>query len=373
MQASMDKVIRAMPKVELHAHLNGSISDKLLEHIKTISDCSDGYEPDVFPSIDSNGVLLDPINHSLDAVNDDKQSDTRRSLKECWNAFAKIHEVIQTPQDLYVATINVIAEFSKDNVIYLELRTGPKKVHNIPSKLSYIESVVKGITDAQNRFPIVVKLLISVDRKNGEQEALETVELSAIVAAKYPDIVVGIDVSGDPNYGNSTWIVNVMGEARRKGFKISCHLPEIVNPDEAIAFLEFGPERLGHGQFLHPLYGGTTELWELTKRKRIPVESCISSNIVSGVAVSVEDHIVKIFQKESLPYFICTDDMGVFRTTLSNEFRKLLTVVELSFQQIRNLCLDAVEHSFASTVEKERLTTIIQKWWLDVDCKSQGY
>lgn len=44
-----------------------------------------------------------------------------------------------------MATANVIAEFSQDNVIYLEIRTSPKKIHDIPSKLCYVEAVVKAI------------------------------------------------------------------------------------------------------------------------------------------------------------------------------------------------------------------------------------
>ncbi len=44
-----------------------------------------------------------------------------------------------------------------------------------------------------------------------------------------------------------------------------------MNPQEGLAFIRFGPERVGHGQYLHPLYGGTNELWELAKEKNIPI------------------------------------------------------------------------------------------------------
>lgn len=63
----------------------------------------------------------------------------------CWKSFSKIHQVIQTPRILYAATVNVIAEFSRDNVVYLELRTSPKKIHGFDSKELYLESVLKGI------------------------------------------------------------------------------------------------------------------------------------------------------------------------------------------------------------------------------------
>lgn len=85
--------------------------------------------------------------------------------------------------------------------------------------------------DCQQYFPISVKLLISIDRKNGEDESLETVNLATTIRTKYPDIMVGIDISGDPRLGDASWIVRVMQEARNKGLKISCHLPEVEHYD----------------------------------------------------------------------------------------------------------------------------------------------
>ncbi len=76
-----------------------------------------------------------------------------------------------------------------------------------------------------------MKLLISVDRKNGEEESLETVKLTTNIQTKYPDIVVGVDISGDPRLGDTSWIVRVMQDARNKGLKISCHLPEVDDYD----------------------------------------------------------------------------------------------------------------------------------------------
>ncbi len=91
-----------------------------------------------FPEIFSTGFCFSPfteISCSLPINSHDR----------CWIAFAKIHNVIRTLRILYVATANVIAEFSQDNVIYLEIRTSPKKIHDIPSKLCYAEAVVKAI------------------------------------------------------------------------------------------------------------------------------------------------------------------------------------------------------------------------------------
>lgn len=63
----------------------------------------------------------------------------------CWKAFGKIHEVVRTPELLFEATCEIIKEFVNDNVVYLELRTTPKKIHAIPSKKVYIETVIRAI------------------------------------------------------------------------------------------------------------------------------------------------------------------------------------------------------------------------------------
>lgn len=82
-----------------------------------------------------------------------------------------------------------------------------------------------------------MKLLISVDRKNGKEEGLEAVELATVFARRYPGIVVGLDVSGDPNLGDTSWILQVMQEARNQGLQISCHLPEVETAFTAIISL----------------------------------------------------------------------------------------------------------------------------------------
>lgn len=94
-------------------------------------------------------------------------------------------------------------------------------------KIMVLISSHKFSRDGQKKFPIIVKLLISIDRKLGEDEAAETIELANKVIKKYPELMVGLDVSGDPNCGHHSWIVRVMEEARKRKFNISCHLPEV--------------------------------------------------------------------------------------------------------------------------------------------------
>lgn len=75
---------------------------------------------------------------------------------------------------------------------------------------------------------ILVKLLISIDRKYGEEDARENVLLTRKWLAKYPDVIVGLDVSGDPRLGSYEWIIPVLQSARHQGISISCHLSEVL-------------------------------------------------------------------------------------------------------------------------------------------------
>jgi len=72
-----------------------------------------------------------------------------------------------------------------------------------------------------------VKLLISVDRRNGENDGLENVQLAHRWAQRYPDIVVGLDISGDPTHGSMEWISRVITEAKQFNLFVSCHLSEV--------------------------------------------------------------------------------------------------------------------------------------------------
>lgn len=52
---------------------------------------------------------------------------TSKTLDECFDLFHIIHSLVNTPEALAIVTRDVITEFWEDGVLYLELRTTPKK------------------------------------------------------------------------------------------------------------------------------------------------------------------------------------------------------------------------------------------------------
>lgn len=83
----------------------------------------------------------------------------------------------------------------------MELRTTPRDIPSTQTtKSSYVESVVKAIQDARGSSDITVKLLLSIDRSTMTiEDAEETVKLVEAFSAQSEAVVVGLDLSGNPN------------------------------------------------------------------------------------------------------------------------------------------------------------------------------
>ncbi|RYR11911.1 hypothetical protein Ahy_B04g069418 isoform C [Arachis hypogaea] len=158
----------SMPKVELHAHLNGSIRDStLLELTKALGEKDN------------------------------------RSVKEVFQLFDLIRILTTDHAIVTRITREVIEDFASENVVYLELRTTPKRNEAIGmTKGSYIEAVLEGLrsvtsvdvnfiphhkedsrtlfspNNGSSRKRIYVRLLLSIDRRETTEAAMETVKLA---------------------------------------------------------------------------------------------------------------------------------------------------------------------------------------------------
>ncbi|CAB1313333.1 unnamed protein product [Coregonus sp. 'balchen'] len=148
MEKEADLFYRQLPKVELHAHLNGSVSFSTIEKLMARK-----------PHLN--------IEHGMTAI----RSGQRRTLDECFKVFKVIHQLVDTEEDILMVTKDVIREFAADGVKYLELRRMTKR--------TYVETVIQAIRQCKNEgVDIEVRFLVAVDRRNGTEVAMETVKLA---------------------------------------------------------------------------------------------------------------------------------------------------------------------------------------------------
>lgn len=163
-----------LPKVELHAHLTGSISRRTLHDIWAAKKLN---EP---------GLLLeDPlvaIPHGHGTIN----------IATFFPIFDKyIYHLIDTLDAVYQSTLAVLQDFADDGVVYLELRTTPRAVGS-SSKQEYVETVLDAMhAFMQSQDKLHVQLILSVDRRNTLDEAMYVVDL-ALKYAKHSSLCVSL-------------------------------------------------------------------------------------------------------------------------------------------------------------------------------------
>ncbi|XP_032963779.1 adenosine deaminase-like protein isoform X3 [Rhinolophus ferrumequinum] len=302
-----------LPKVELHAHLNGSISSNTMKKL----------------------IAKKPglkIHDQMTMIDKGK----KRTLEECFQMFQIIHQLTTSPEDILMVTKDVIKEFADDGVKYLELRSTPRKENATGmTKKTYVESVLEGIKQSKHEnLDIDVRYLISVDRRGGPSVARETVKLAEEFFLSTEDTVLGLDLSGDPTAGQAKDFLEPLLEAKKSGLKLALHLSEIPNQiKETQVLLDLLPDRIGHGTFLSS-EGGSLDLVNFVRKHQIPLELCLTSNIKSQTVPSYDQHHFGFWYSIAHPSVICTDDKGVFATHLSQEYQLAAETFNLTQAQI---------------------------------------
>lgn len=217
----MDYWVRNLPKIELHAHLNGSIRNStLLELARELGE--------------KGTIIFSDFEYVI------RKDD--RSLCEVFKLFDLIHIVTTDHKTITRITKEVVEDFAAENVVYLELRTTPKRNDSIGmSKRSYMEAVLEGLRSVSSNSldinlssndtakcvagtkKIYVRLLLSIDRRESTAAAMETVKL----ALEMKDTgVIGIDLSGNPTVGEWATFLPALKFAREQGLSVTLHCGE---------------------------------------------------------------------------------------------------------------------------------------------------
>ncbi|XP_061396973.1 adenosine deaminase-like protein [Musca vetustissima] len=331
-----------LPKIELHAHLNGSLKMESIQEL--------GMQLYGENSADFLGRIQE-----FTAFPEEMDAD---KLSKCFQKFAFMHELTSTKKGLQLATHLVIRDFARDNVVYLELRTTPKHNEHMTRK-EYLETILNAIEEAKGRYPgILVKLLVSIDRSQVIEAATDIVNLTMYMKKNYPNIIKGMDLSGNPAKGNFNDFMHLLEKVKASDLKLALHCAEIENEKETQQMLDFNFERCGHGTYL-----SVPQQMEQCKRQQITVECCLTSNVKCGTVKHYEAHHFKTLRDNGIKTVICTDDCGVFDSTLSQEFAIAARVFSLDKNDICDLCINAIDAAFCDNTEKLDLRQQIDRFF----------
>ncbi|XP_022104694.1 adenosine deaminase-like protein [Acanthaster planci] len=338
----VESFYKHLPKIELHAHINGSISTETIEELLAKNQEQGKPQPDISP---------------LRQWKNKVEKGEQMTLDGCFEMFKLIHQLVDSCEAVAIVTRNVIREFAEDGIKYLELRSTPKDVPETGmTKRSYVEAVLSSIKQCKDDgIDITVRFLLTIDRGRDLETARETVQLAREFQASSDGVVVGIDFSGDPKKNDARQYIPLLLDARESGLKLALHIAEIPNTAESLSLVHVPPDRIGHGTFLQSDDGGSEEIVEAVSKHRTPLELCLTSNMVGQTVKSFDNHHFKYWYERGHPCVICTDDKGIFATSLSQEYQIAATTFNLTHEQMWELSFGSIACIFADDETKHWL------------------
>ncbi|KAG8908491.1 hypothetical protein FRB99_005849 [Tulasnella sp. 403] len=309
--------IQNLPKAELHAHLNGSIP------ITTLQKLANERPRNLQPSLDNDPEEVDIVQAGLDVL---RRGVQLTAISDFFGLFPAIYSLTSNPTALRQAAADVLNAFLDPQEIggvvipaecaYLELRSTPRQTSQMTRK-EYVEAVL----DEVEKYPAdQAALIVSVDRRMSVQEAHECVDL-AIALNEAGRRIVGVDLCGDPCAGDMKEFLSAFQKVKEAGLGLTLHIAEVNEPDiapDTDTLLSADPSRLGHATFL------TAEEQVLVNQKKIPIEICLTSNLLCKTVASLDDHHVRWYLQAGHPVAICTDDTLPFRTSMTAEYALLM-------------------------------------------------
>lgn len=267
------------------------------------------------------------------------------------------------------STQAVLRDFQNDGVVYLELRTTPRACSDL-SKDEYVSTILECIAEFDQK-SISTYLILSVDRKNSAAEAMEVVDL----AIRNKDRgVVGIDLCGNPLEGDVSIYQDAFAKAKQHGLKLTLHFAEASassTEQELQTLLSYNPNRLGH-----VINVPDAVKQEIIKRK-LGLELCLSCNVSAKlISGGFANHHFSYWRDKGCPIILGvsdlgfyvlspdrvmqTDDLGIFCSSLSNEYQLLADHFRLGRKALIALCKGAVSAIFGGEKDKERLHLLIE-------------
>lgn len=322
---------QAIPKAELHLHLDGSVRPKTVLEL-----ARQGGVP--LPTEDP-----ERLKDFLQAT------DSTASLVEYIEYFELPIAVLQTVPALERATYELCEDLKNDNVRYAEIRYGPwLHVQQGLSLTDVIRAVLNGWTAGRKAFGLEGGIIVTALR---DMPPAQNVSLAQVASRYLNEGVVGFDLAGDEAGHPPILHEDAFRVARSLGLNITIHAGEAAGPESVRQAIAMGAVRLGHGVRAQE----DSEVVALIRENRIQLDTAPTSNAQTKAVRRLEDHPVRRFHEQGIKVTISTDSRTVSNITLTSEFETVNRVLGCSREQIWAMNLQALDGGFVDELTRARL------------------
>ena len=330
----LDKeLLRTLPKVLLHEHLDGVLRPETL--IELAKDAKyTGLPTDNAQALSQWFI----------------RGANQGSLTKYLEGFVHTIAVMQTEEALYRVAYEQAEDLSRDGVVYFETRFAP--IFHTQKGLTHqqiVAAVLKGLERGRKDFGISSGLIICAMRNMNT--SLEMAELAVDFRARG---VVGFDLAGEEGGYPPKKHVDAFHYIQRENFNITIHAGEGYGKESIWQAIQYcGAHRIGHGTRLIDdiavVDGKAVKLGGLAQYvldKRIPLEICLLSNVHTGATPSLSQHPFRILYQEKFRVTLNTDNRLMSQTSMSQELEAAANTFDLTVDDFEKITINAMKSAF---------------------------
>jgi len=322
---SLLSYVQAVPKAELHVHLEGAIQPETLLTLAR-----------------RNGVQL-PSN-TIDGI---RNWIAYRDFDHFIELFRTACRCLRTADDFELAAYELGADLARQGVRYAEV-TFSESVHHhlngVPQS-AYFDGLARGRARALADFGVELAWIFNIVRqwKDGSQVAPLAEHTTSVTIEAMEIGAVALGLAGAEAGAPPEPFAPYFDRARASGLHSAPHAGEHGGPDSVWgAIRALGAERIGHGVRAIE----DPSLVAYLAQTHLPLDVCPLSNVRLGVAPSLAAHPLPRLLAAGVTLTMNSDDPSLFNTSLSDDYATLVEPFALSVEQIDEIVLNGFRSAF---------------------------
>ncbi|AWL28499.1 adenosine deaminase [Acinetobacter defluvii] len=323
-----NELIRALPKAELHVHIEGT------------------FEPELMFAIAQRNQIEIPYK----SVEEVKQAYNFHNLQSFLDIYYAGAAVLIYEQDFYDLAWAYFEKCAEDNVVHTEMFFDPQThTDRGVAFATVINGLQRACDDAREKLNISSHLIMCFLRHLTEEAAFETLAQ----ALPYKDQIIGVGLDSSEVGHPPEKFERVFAKAREAGFLIVAHAGE-EGPAEYVwqALDLLKVNRIDHGVRSEE----DSKLLERLIAEKMPLTVCPLSNLKLCVVDDMVQHNIQRLLQQGVHVTVNSDDPSYFGGYMNDNFFAIAEALDLSHAELKQLAQNSFEASFISDTEKQKWT-----------------
>lgn len=314
-------------KVDLHLHLDGSMSVELVSQLTREEGLS---------------LTASQLEQQLRVEPD------CTSLVEYLKKFELPKQLLQTEQNLERAAYDLICRLARQGLVYAEVRFAPQlHTRRGLTMRQVVASVVRGMEQAQRDCPSIRAGLLLCALIGGEENEATFALAKDLIGQG----VAGVDLAGAEGMVPLEHFEPLFEDMRRHQIPFTIHAGECGSVENVRRSVDLGARRVGHGCAA----AKSEDCMNLLRRSGTVVESCVVSNLQTKAVRSLDQHPIRTFFEQGIAVTVNTDNMTCSNTTLSREHQVIASCFPFTDSEFRQMDAYALGGAFVSEAERKEL------------------